>query len=71
MTKHKYYVTAVKIKDPYKYHLIEVFWKQGDKLLRNIGGLQSLCRQLEFANGKTLIIKDFDKLVIPDTLFNQ
>ena len=54
----------MKIKNPYKFQVLEVFRKPGDKLVRSLGGLENVVKQLEFGNGgKTLIIRDFDKLV--------
>lgn len=57
----KYYIVAVKIINPHKYHVVEVFKKQGDKLLRNLDNkYENLLGQLEFAVGKKLVIKDLD-----------
>eukprot|EP00347_Sterkiella_histriomuscorum_P009604 403340572 len=63
-TKLKFLITAVKVNNPHKYQIIELFRKQGEKLLRSLdNNFDHLINQLEFFDGKKLIIKDLDYLL--------
>lgn len=64
LKNRKYYITSVKPNNPYKNQSIELFRKQGDKLIRVLNNdLELLVGKLEFTNGKRLIIKEMDGLL--------
>ncbi|CDW87168.1 UNKNOWN [Stylonychia lemnae] len=60
----KFFITAVKVSNPHKYHFIELFRKQGDKLVRCLDNqIERIFGQLEFYDGKKLIFKDLEFLL--------
>eukprot|EP00347_Sterkiella_histriomuscorum_P019998 403339487 len=64
LTKLKFFVTVVKISNPHKFEVAEYNRFKYERVLKNLGGnLNSIIHKLEFANGKLLVIKDFDKLL--------
>ncbi len=52
----------MKFSNPHEYQVIELYKKQGEKLLQHVGP-NDFIQYLEFANGKKLIIRDLDKIL--------
>ncbi|CDW82614.1 UNKNOWN [Stylonychia lemnae] len=63
-TKHKYYITAVKIRDHNKYKVIEYNTFKFEKVYRNLNSdYNMVVKLLEFVSPEIMVIRDFDKLL--------